>query len=123
MAFADVMRRALQPSVLDLDPAFARQQFVQDLDERRGMLTQNRAAEGLAASQAHAGTLRDLRSGAHGFGFLRPNAGPEWSPKEPGKVRRDMQGMLEGILREQALAQYDRDAPRERARLAELRGA
>jgi hypothetical protein len=83
--FSGVTDLALQPSVLDQDPAFARAMFMRDI-----------------ARTHQGGTAREQRRLPSG------NAN---------------QYMIDAILRDNAIAQYDRDAPQRRAEMARARAA
>lgn len=113
MAFADVMRLALQPSVAaGLDPDFARAQFLRDIaNEQRRQQSAREPAE-LANRQAYDARLRDLHSGAHGFGYLAPGAENDrkWNPRYK-PAGNPNQYMIDAILRDNAIATYDRAAP------------
>jgi hypothetical protein len=107
VGFADVTRLALQPSALDLEPAFGRAQFLRDLDRTHRLGT---GLERQRLQQERADFDADLRrrgsDAARGFRSLtkeerryRPSGNPN-------------QYMLDAILRDNAVAAYDRDAPR-----------
>lgn len=116
MSFARITRQALQPSVLALDPAVGRQQFLADLERFGRVQRSSREQPEAQARQAHDTELRRLHSGHAGYGFLAPGAENDrrWNPRyrPPGNPN---QYMIDAILRDNAIAAYDREAPRLRA--------
>lgn len=112
--FADVTRLALQPSVLALDPAFARAQFMRDITNTQRLHQSQGAREDLDARQAYDARIRELHSGQHGFGFLAPGAENDtrWNPRFRAPSSNPNQYMIDAILRDNAIAEYDRNAPR-----------
>lgn len=118
MGFSDVTRYALQPSALMLDPDVARQQFVGDLARlwQRGQ-TQHQTA---LTDDRHAFdlNLRDRTVEANrGFKSLLPKERAYRPPPNPNAY------MLNAILRDDALASYDRAAPQLRELDRANRGA
>lgn len=114
MGFADVAAQALQPSILGLDPTFARGLLVRDLNRvgaaRAG--TRGRVEQGHRA--AFDASERDRTSGQHGFGFLQPHAlTPRYKP-----AGNQSQYMLDALLKQASLDDYDRRAPLLRQDLA-----
>lgn len=105
MRFDDVTRLALQPSVLGMDPAFARAQYVRDLDRTQ--------ARGLGMVQ------RTGQQERHDFDralYARDAASPYTAI--PAKDRRyhspsgqATAPLLARLLRDAALQQYDAVAP------------
>lgn len=116
--FADVTRLALQPGVVEQDPAFARALVARDLARtQQGRQTQRETAT--AATQHR--FQGDLRARQHeaARGFRRLSDRERRPPSTAGAAQ---QSLLDGILREQALAQYDREAPLLREALRAARG-
>ena len=120
MSFERITRQALQPSVLGLDPAVGRAQFLADLERFGRVQRSSREQPEAQARAAHEADLRRRQSGQEGYGFLAPGAENDrrWNPRyrPPGNPN---QYMLDAILRDNAIATYDRDAPRRRAELAD----
>ena len=114
--FDDVTRLALQPSVLDLDPDFARAMFLRDInrthqggaarEQRR--LTEERAAFDEDRRQRETAAQRTFRTLPEKEQKYRPSGNPN-------------QYMIDAILRDNAIAQYDRDAPQRREEMARAR--
>ena len=110
--FADVTRLALQPSVLALDPGFARAQFLRDLANRQRINQGVSDRAELENRQAYDARIRELHSGKHGYGFLAPGAETDrkWNPRYK-PAGNPNQYMIDAILRDNAIAEYDRNAP------------
>lgn len=117
MGFADVAQQALQPNILGLDPSFARGLLVRDLnrvgaaqqtqraDQRRGFDTAVQLAE------------KTRKSGQQGYGFLQPKARtPRYTP-----VGNQSQYLVDALLKQASLDEYDRRAPLLREDLARAR--
>lgn len=104
--FADVANLALQPSVLALDPQFARGLFLRDLTRESGSAAALRSRSDQANRAAFDAAERERKSGKHGFGFLQPDA-----PRPRYQVASAQQSLLDGVLRQNAIDSYDRRAP------------
>lgn len=117
MGFADVAQQALQPSILGLDPSFARGLLVRDLNREAQVGTSRRADQRRGFNTAVQLAEKTRKSGQQGYGFLQPKARtPRYQP-----VGHQSQYMLDAILRDTALAEYDRRAPLLREDLARAR--
>jgi len=120
MSFDSVRQLYLQPSALDADPDFERAMFMRDIDQQRRLgsgAEQRRLAADRAAFEA------DLseREGAAQRTFR--NLTPKEKKYHP--TGNPNQYMIDARLRENAVAEYDRNAPRlreERARARTERG-
>lgn len=105
--FAELTDLALGNGLLERDPKLARGLFVRDLDR-----TQQNRSRGRASAESGRALERQLAekertSGRRGFGHLQPDARiPRYSDRTG-----QSQYMLDAILKDQALATYDREAP------------
>lgn len=112
--FAELTDLALGNSLLDRDPTLARQLFLRDLTRTQQGYGRRRTEQEAARQQQIGQAERERTSGRHGFGHLQPNAR---TPRYSDRANQS-QYMLDAILKDQALAKYDREAPlrREMAR-------
>lgn len=114
--FADVARLALQPSALTLDPTFSRQLLQRDLDRTQQQGRTQRATTARDDRARFNADLRQRKNDATRHGKTLPARESRYTP--PGNPQ---QSLLDAILKDQALAQYDRDAPLEREALRAFR--
>ena len=118
LGFGDVTRLALQPSVLDLDPEFGRALFLRDIARthqggtarEQQRLTAERAAFDEDRRHRETEAQRTFRTLPEKEKQYHPSGNPN-------------QYMIDAILRDNAIAQYDRDAPRLREEMARARAA
>lgn len=104
MGFADVTRLALQPSALELDPAFARGMFLRDLN-RTHQQGRGLAAERQQQEQADFDRALGERERASPFHQVQPRDRVFRPSENPSQY------MLDAIMRDNAVAEYDRTAP------------
>lgn len=107
MAFADVLRLGLQPSALDLDPGFARAQFIQDLDRTQ----QRGGAVGRQQAQQHRYDFdRDLQARDTAARRTHRNLTPQ-ERRYHAPAGEATAPLLARLMRDAALQQYDAAAP------------
>jgi len=114
MGFQRVTDLALQPSALDLDPEFGRALFLRDIDRTHQGYRTRQADERAAFDKDLAGRelARAKDRSAQPLTFEEKRFRPAGNPN---------QYMIDALLRENAIAQYDRDAPRLREEQARAR--
>jgi len=107
VSFDSVTQLHLQPSALAGDPDLERAMFLRDIAQEHRLGTGMRERSGI---QDRANFHRNLRArsleAARGFRNLTPK---EKKYKPPGNPN---QYMVDAIMRDNAVAQYERDAPR-----------
>jgi hypothetical protein len=92
-----------------LDPALARALFVRDLGRGRGQAATRRDQERRQNQSSYEQWRHRQESGAYGYGFLDPESDMA-RDIERAKPSEDTRYMLEAILREAVLAQWDNRA-------------
>ena len=118
----DLLNQAFQPTgplqadggweprqIRGLDPAFARALFVRDLGRGRGQGYARRDQERQQNQSAYEQWRRQQESGAYGYGYLDPES-DQAREIETARPSEDTRYMLEAILREAVLAQWDNRA-------------
>lgn len=117
MSFESVTQLYLQPSALAGDPDFERAMFLRDITQQQRLGTGMRER---ARMQDRANFDRDLRArgeeAARTFRNLTPKEKKYHPPGNPNQY------MIDAIMRDNAVAQYDRDAPRLREEQRAARG-
>lgn len=110
--FADVARLALQPSALALDPEFGRQLLQRDLARTQQQGQTSRASAATEDRARFNAELRGRKNDATRHGKTLPAKESRYQP-----AGQPQQYLLDAILKENALSQYEHDAPLEREAL------